>query len=67
MSDPRLLLPQEKIFKDITIENYLKFSRLELTRLEDVMLETCSLDPADEILIAKIKILIYGRFLSDLS
>ena len=67
MSDPRLLMPQQKIFKNLTIKNFTKLTRPELARLEDLLADTCSLEPADEILAAKIKILIHGHFLSDLS
>ena len=67
MPDPRLLMPQEKIFKGLTVKNFTRFSRPELLRLEDLLAESCSLDPADEILTAKIKILIHGYFFSDLS
>ena len=67
MSDSRLLMPQQKIFKNLTIKNFTKLTRPELLRLGDLLDETCSLEPADEILAAKIKILIHGHFLSDLS
>ena len=67
MLDPRLLMPQQKIFKGLSLKSFTKFSRPELARLEDLLAETCSLEPADEILAAKIKILIHGHFLSDLS
>lgn len=67
MSDFRLCKPQEKIFKGLTIKNFTKFSRPELLRLGDLLDDACSVDPADEILTAKIKILIHGYFLSDLS
>ena len=60
-------MPQQRIFKGLSVKSFTKFSRPELARLEDLLVEACSLEPADEILAAKIKILIHGHFLPDLS